>query len=167
MWTQVSLAPRRMFFQTKSWFVRPRSPRLTPCLQSKWLWHSLALCLWSYPFPSWGLSNPICSVRLLGILDEIADEDIWLFSGVGSVILGFITLFNQWLSLFFFNWRIIALQYCFCHTSTWINHMNTYVLSLLNLLPTSYSFSTLFDCSQKTTSIPGEGGFIYRPDLHK
>ena len=28
------------------------------------------------------------------------------------------------LTLFIFNWRIIALQYCigFCHTSTWISH---------------------------------------------
>ena len=30
------------------------------------------------------------------------------------------------LSLFLFNWRIVALQYCvgFCHTSTWISHMS-------------------------------------------
>ena len=36
---------------------------------------------------------------------------------------------------FFFNWRIIALQYClgFCHTSTWISYRYTYVPSLLNL----------------------------------
>ena len=34
--------------------------------------------------------------------------------------------------LFFFNWRTSALQYCFglCHTSTWISHRYTYVLSL-------------------------------------
>ena len=38
----------------------------------------------------------------------------------------------------FFNWGIIALQYCihFCHTSTWISHRYTYVPSLLNLPPT-------------------------------
>ena len=37
-----------------------------------------------------------------------------------------------------FNLRIIALQNCvgFCHTSTWISHRQTYVPSLLNLLPT-------------------------------
>ena len=36
-----------------------------------------------------------------------------------------------------FYWRIIALQYCvdFCHTSTWISHRYTCVLSILNLLP--------------------------------
>ena len=31
----------------------------------------------------------------------------------------------------YFSWRIIALQFCvgFCHTSTWISHMYTYVSS--------------------------------------
>ena len=40
---------------------------------------------------------------------------------------------------FVFNWRIIALQccVCFCHTTTWISHMYTYVLPLLNLPPTT------------------------------
>ena len=35
----------------------------------------------------------------------------------------------------FFNWSIIALQnfVVFCQTSTWINHMHTYIPSLLNL----------------------------------
>ena len=39
----------------------------------------------------------------------------------------------------FFNWRINALQNfaVFCHTSTWISHRYTYVLSLLNLPPIS------------------------------
>ena len=39
---------------------------------------------------------------------------------------------------FFFNWRLIALQYCvgFCHTSASICHRYTYVPSLLNLPPT-------------------------------
>ena len=38
----------------------------------------------------------------------------------------------------FFNWGIIALQYCihFCHTSTWISHRYMYIPSLLNLPPT-------------------------------
>ena len=42
---------------------------------------------------------------------------------------------------FFFNWRIIALQYCivFCHTITWISHRYTNVPSLLN--PASISRS--------------------------
>ena len=40
---------------------------------------------------------------------------------------------------FFFNWRIIALQYCvgFCHILTWISHWYWHVPSLLNLPPTS------------------------------
>ena len=45
-----------------------------------------------------------------------------------------VLLFLGIIILFFFNWRIIALQYWvfFCHTSTWIRHRYTYVSSLLN-----------------------------------
>ena len=44
-----------------------------------------------------------------------------------------------------FNWNIIALQCCIdsCHISAWISHRYTYVLSLLNLLPTSYPLPPL------------------------
>ena len=37
-----------------------------------------------------------------------------------------------------FNWRLIALQYCvgLCHTSTWISHRHTCIPSLLNPSPT-------------------------------
>ena len=40
--------------------------------------------------------------------------------------------------LFIFDWKISYLQHSigFCHTSTWISHRHTYVLSLLNLRPT-------------------------------
>ena len=40
-------------------------------------------------------------------------------------------------NIYFFNWRIIALQ-CyvgFCHTAVWFSHKYTYVPSLLNLFP--------------------------------
>ena len=42
-------------------------------------------------------------------------------------------------SLFIFNGRINALQYCvgFCQTSAWISHRSTYALSLLNVPHTS------------------------------
>ena len=42
-------------------------------------------------------------------------------------------------SIFIFNWRIIALQYCvgFCHTSAGISHRYMYVPFFLNLPPTS------------------------------
>ena len=41
--------------------------------------------------------------------------------------------------LFFFFWRIIALQnfIVFCQTSTWISRRYTYIFSLLNLAPIS------------------------------
>ena len=41
----------------------------------------------------------------------------------------------HWRQAFFFNWRVIALQYCvgFCHTRRWISYKYTHVLSLLNL----------------------------------
>ena len=40
-------------------------------------------------------------------------------------------------SFFFFNWRIMALQFCvgLCHTSTWISHRHTHVPSLRKPLP--------------------------------
>ena len=50
----------------------------------------------------------------------------------------FLSKHSPWDSIFFkslfFDWRIIALQYCvgFCHTATWISHKYTYVPSLLN-----------------------------------
>jgi len=39
--------------------------------------------------------------------------------------------------LIYFNWRIISLQHCgsFCHTSTWITHACTCVISLEKCLP--------------------------------
>ena len=45
----------------------------------------------------------------------------------------------------YFNWSIIALQYCvgFWHTSTWISQRYTYVPSLLNLPTTSHSILPL------------------------
>ena len=37
----------------------------------------------------------------------------------------------------YFNWRMIALQYCdgFCHTSTWIGHRYTCFPPVLNRIP--------------------------------
>ena len=47
--------------------------------------------------------------------------------------------------LFFFNWRISALQCCvgFCHTIMQNSHKYTHAPSLLNLLPTSHPIPSL------------------------
>ena len=52
---------------------------------------------------------------------------------------------NQFLNLFIFNWRIIALQYYvgFCNISTWIGHRRMYVLSIWNLSTTSHHIPPL------------------------
>ena len=46
---------------------------------------------------------------------------------------------SLYIYLFFYYWRITALQnfVVFCQTSTWISHRYTYILSLLNLPPIS------------------------------
>ena len=75
----------------------------------------------------------------------------WLCCGVNSFLCLIFILCGLWLinsvvlvsgvrsihSLFIFNQRIIALQYCvgICHTTTWVSHKYIYVPSLLNLLP--------------------------------
>ena len=51
--------------------------------------------------------------------------------------------------MYFFNWRIIALQnfVVFCQTSTWISHRYTYVPFLLNLPPISLILKIfIFNC---------------------
>ena len=50
------------------------------------------------------------------------------------------------LFFFFFNWRIVALQYCVgcCHISTWISRRYTYVPSLFNFPPTSHSIPSFY-----------------------
>ena len=69
-----------------------------------------------------------------------------------------------WISFlkFIVNWRIIALQYCigFCHISTWVCHRYTYVLSLLNLLPTLHSIPP------STPSQPSRLSQSTRSELH-
>ena len=52
---------------------------------------------------------------------------------------------NYHFFLFFFHWKILALQYCtsFCRTSTRISHRDTYVPSLLNLPPISHPIPPL------------------------
>ena len=51
----------------------------------------------------------------------------------------------EFVCFFFFNWRIIAVQYCvgFFHTTPWISHRHTYVSSLLNLPTTSHHPTSL------------------------
>jgi len=58
--------------------------------------------------------------------------------------------------VFFFNWRIIALQCSvgFCHTSTWINHRYTYAPSLLNLPPTLQHILPLWVVTEHQLELP-------------
>jgi len=48
--------------------------------------------------------------------------------------------------IIFINWLLIALEYWFdfCRTSTSISYRCAYIPSLLNLLPTSHTFPSLF-----------------------
>ena len=65
----------------------------------------------------------------------------WTDANTGTTVMftHYLTMFSQpsydLATLFFFNLRIIALQYCvgFCHISTWISNRFTYVFSFLNL----------------------------------
>ena len=54
------------------------------------------------------------------------------------------------LMLFFFNWRMIALQCClgFCQTSAWISQRYVYVSSLVNLPPSLSSPSRLWQSAE-------------------
>ena len=56
----------------------------------------------------------------------------------------------------YFNWRISALQYCFvlCHLSIWISLRNTYVLSLLALLPISCPIPHLWVITEHLIWVP-------------
>ena len=62
-------------------------------------------------------------------------------------------------NVFIFNWKIIALQSCigFCHISTWISHRYIYVLSLLNLPPTSHPIPPLYIFTQHQIWAPVSG----------
>ena len=44
--------------------------------------------------------------------------------GQGEIVLPLSIILLIYLSIFYFNWRLITLQYCggFCHTFTWISH---------------------------------------------
>ena len=67
------------------------------------------------------------------------DCDLFIFIAICSPLYSCATIYlSRQLILKIFNWRVIALQCCvgFCHISTWISHWYTYVLCLLNLLPT-------------------------------
>ena len=74
-------------------------------------------------------------------------------------VVGILTFFSLliFLDLLIFNWRIIALQFCFAfyQTSTWISHRFTYVPSHLNNPPTSLPIPPLWVVTQsKFESVP-------------
>ena len=72
-------------------------------------------------------NNKVCFVN----------QKVWT-SFLRSWVGGGWVLFLFFFSIFVFNWKIIALQYCvgFCHMSTWISHRYTYVPSLWECPPT-------------------------------
>ena len=69
---------------------------------------------------------------------------------------GFKSMINIFVYLFIFNQRIIALQNCvgFCHISTWISNRYIYVLSLLNLPPTSHPMLPLWTVTEHQVWVP-------------
>ena len=58
-----------------------------------------------------------------------------------------------------FNWRKIALQYCagFCHTTMWMSHKYTYILSLWNFPPIPHPSRW----SQSTTMSSPKYGMVH------
>ena len=63
---------------------------------------------------------------------------------------------QEFFVLFFFNWRIIALQYCvgFCHTTTLIGHKYTYVPFLLSLSPNFHPIPLLQVVAEHWVELP-------------
>ena len=61
---------------------------------------------------------------------------------------------------FIFTWRITTLQCCvgFCHTTTWISHGYTYVLSFLNLSPTSHPILPFHVVTEHQIELPESYG---------
>ena len=57
---------------------------------------------------------------------------------------------------YFFNWRIIALQCCvgFYHTTPWVSHKYTNILSLLSLPPTPQPHYTPLGCHRAPRWLP-------------
>ena len=120
------------------------------------------------PFSRW-YSWPRDQTRISYVTCIIYQEDSLLLSHMGSPMLSSLSL-NVWdipkhwcicsflcplsplydgdalfFYLFFFYWRIIALQnfVVFCQTSTWVSHRYTCNLSLLNLPPISHPIPPL------------------------
>ena len=76
----------------------------------------------SFVYPLWGISDSSSFNTALLISSPV-------FSG---------RMMESFVSFFYFNWRLIALQYCsgFCHSVTWFS-MGVHVFPILNSHPIS------------------------------
>ena len=106
---------------------RPMSPRGYRPEIRPYLWvRGIALYIYLPLFPSSFLPSKM--VRTPTCENAQPTPCFYLFFSLFYCFLFFI---------FFFNWRIIALQYCvgLCHPSAWISHRYAYVPSPVNPLP--------------------------------
>ena len=123
------------------------------------LWPAKLLCPWDCPGKNSGVG---CHALLQGI---------FLPQGLNSS--GSPELVDGFFFYYYFNWRLITLQYChgFCHTSVWIGHMYTSVHSILK--PPHTSLPTLsLQILTTPVFLPGESHGVrslvgYSPEGHK
>ena len=97
------------------------------------LWNNLR---WIKEHHNLGVSVMPCQLTAKPSLNSSETHGLQVLHFSFSHFLKF--LFKNIFNLLIFNWRIITVWYCFCHTSTWISHRYTYVVSVLNLPLTSH-----------------------------
>ena len=91
------------------------------------------------------VAHPFTCVLVLCECIFLGDISIQMLCPIKNCCLFMIAFWAFFLKSFFFNWRLITLQYDagFCHTSTWTSHRYTRVPSLLSLRPISHPIPPL------------------------
>ena len=120
------------------------------------------LCPWDFPGKSTGVGCH-CLLQVTSLLTRTFKKSfsLSLSCNSDSFDLKWIHCLNQMspsaviFLTFFFNWRIIALQYCIglYHISAWISHRYTHVLTPLNPPPSS-THSTPLGCDRALDCSP-------------